>query len=92
MYLISGTLFFIASFFIFIIVLTNLYYNQINGYILFFFLFLYLWVLLFIIFTSMKTIKRSRTMSNYLFDKVYMKLDRIICRESYANRVLFCLT
>lgn len=38
MYLISGTLFFIASFFIFIsnIVLANLYFNQINGYILFF--------------------------------------------------------
>lgn len=38
MYLISGTLFFIASFFIFIsnIVLAHLYFNQINGYILFF--------------------------------------------------------
>lgn len=38
MYLISGTLFFIASFFIFIsnIVLTHIYLNQIDGYILFF--------------------------------------------------------
>lgn len=38
MYLISGTLFFITSFFIFIgnYVLSDMYYNEINGFISFF--------------------------------------------------------